>query len=256
MKKTQSRNFNVLKVFMFAIGLFVSSYLSADQINTTTNDGIKLFGETYYADLDTTTPLVLLFHQAGGDGRGEYSDIAAWLNSLGVRAIAWDQRSGGDRFGGTNRTMAEMPEGTSTVYCDVTPDLQAALDYVTENSLSEVTIAWGSSYSASLVFELAANNPDTVAGIVAMSPASGGPMVNCRARQWLPDVSVPMLVMRPEGEMASDASKQQRDTLIDGGADFYIVADGVHGSSMLVDSRTEKDMSKARKTVAEWLQQF
>jgi alpha-beta hydrolase superfamily lysophospholipase len=234
----------------------MSTSLSAEEISTTTADGVTLYGEAYFADLDSVTPLVLLFHQAGGDGRGEYSEIAAWLNTLGVRAIAWDQRSGGDRFGGINRTEAELPAGTSTEYCDVTPDLQAALDYVKEKHLADVVIAWGSSYSASLVFELAANNPNTVSGIVAMSPASGGPMVTCRARQWLEDISVPILVMRPEAEMAREPSQQQRDLLVEGGADFYVVSNGVHGSSMLVDTRTKQDMSEARKLVGEWLKQF
>jgi len=244
------------KMVLFLALLFFNASLSAEQVETTTGDGIRLFGESYFADLDSTTPLVLLFHQAAGDGRGEYAEIAGWLNTLGFRAIAWDQRSGGERFGGANRTAAKFPAGTSTEYCDVTPDLQAGLDYASENALANVIIAWGSSYSAALVFELAANNPEVVDGIVAMSPASGGPMAGCSASRWLDDVSVPILVMRPENEMSYENLQQQRDLLLSAGASFHVIANGVHGSSMLLDSRSGHDMSAARKLVSDWLLQF
>ena len=227
-----------------------------DTLTITAADGVTLHGEVYSGGLDDSAPLVLLFHQAGSNGRGEYATIAPWLNENGFRAIAWDQRSGGDRFGSTNRTAASLPEGTSTEYCDAYPDLQAALDHAIGTDMAEKVIVWGSSYSAALVFRLAAENPDKVAGVVSCSPAAGGPMVNCRARMWLGGLRAPALVLRPASEMETSTSGQQRDLFLAANVDFHMVEEGVHGSSMLVDERTKQDMSTSRALVIGWLKRI
>jgi len=127
--------------------------------------------------------------------------------------------------------------------------------FVTSQRLAETVVVWGSSYSAALVFRLAAENPTRVSGVIAFSPASGGPMVDCRARMWLADVVVPTAVFRPASEMERESSVEQRDIFTAAGATFQVVDHGVHGSSMLVDARTEQDMSDARATVIGWLQE-
>ena len=219
------------------------------QVATVTSDGVTVLGTPYFGGLDNDAPMILLFHQAGSNGRGEYKDIAAWLNENGYRAIAWDGRSGGERFGETNLTVEKLNEGVSTEYCDASPDLQAALDATTISGLADKVIVWGSSYSASLVFKLAADNSDKIQGVIAFSPAGGGPMENCRARMWVDDVKAPIFALRPAREMEIPSSAEQRDILTEAGAKFMVVENGVHGSSMLVDERTESDMSAARAEV-------
>ena len=49
----------------------------------------------------------MLFHQGGGDVRGEYETIIPKLLKLGYNIIATDTRQGGTRFG-TNRTMENI----------------------------------------------------------------------------------------------------------------------------------------------------
>lgn len=222
-------------------------------VTTVTPDGVTLYGEQYFSGLDESAPLVLLFHQASSSGRGEYADLAPWLNEAGYRAIAWDQRSGGDLHGQANRTAAEIDSNTPAGFCDAAADLQAALDHVISSGLAEEVFIWGSSYSAGLVFRLAAENPERVSGVLAFSPASGGPMVDCRARAWVAHVTAPIVVFRPESEMALESSVEQREILTGAGADFHVLENGVHGSSMLVDSRTGHDMADARRTVRQWL---
>jgi len=220
-----------------------------------TADGVTIYGEPYFGDLNADAPLILLFHQGGSNGRGEYAELAPWLNGLGYRAIAWDQRSGGETYGSENRTVAGLPVGADPGFCDAAPDLQAALDYVRAKGLAEKVIVWGSSYSAALVFGLAANNPDAVSGVIAFSPASGGPLVDCRARMWVEDIDAPMMTLRPASEMERESSQEQRDILTGAGVTFHVAENGVHGSSMLLDSRTESDMSETRAAVADWLAQ-
>lgn len=222
-------------------------------VTTQTSDGIVIFGETYFGKLEDTAPLILLFHQGGSNGRSEYTPLVGQLNNRGYRAIAWDQRSGGATFGGENRTVQNLPDQADTGYCDAQSDLQAALDFVIENGIADTVIVWGSSYSAALVFELASNNQDHVSGVIAFSPASGGPLAACRARKWAASIDKPRLVLRPSSEMERPSSVEQERILSEMGAEFLVIENGVHGSSMLVDDRTNAPMEDAREKVFTWL---
>jgi len=227
--------------------------LSSVTITATTTDGITIFGEQYFADLDHSSPLILLFHQGRSNGRAEYGPLVDWLNLNGFRAIAWDQRSGGGLYGQNNRTENDLSDEAEGGYCAASADLQAALDYVSTHGLARRVIVWGSSYSGALVFRLAAENADQVAGLISFSPSSGNAVAECRASLSVKDVKAPLFVLRPASEMARLTSLQQKDILIENGAKFLTVENGIHGSSMLVDSRTEYDMSQTRETVLEWL---
>lgn len=218
-------------------------------------DGVTVYGETYFGSLDDRAPLVLLFHQGGSNGMGEYADLAPYLNAAGFRAIAWDLRSGGDVHGGENRTVRDLPPQAPREFCDARHDLQAALDYVVDAQLADRMAVWGSSFSAALVFRLAAENPQAVSSVMAFSPASGGPLVECRAREWIEGVTSPVMVFRPDSEMARESSLEQREILTRAGAEFVVVENGVHGASMLLDSRTESDMSAARDAALAWLRE-
>ena len=197
--------------------------------------------------------MILLFHQGGSNGRAEYAPIVPWLNEAGYRAIAWDQRAGGDRLGGENRAVQGLADGVDASYCAAYADLEAALAHVAEAGIADRAVVWGSSYSAALVFRLAKEHPEKVSGVIAFSPAGGGPLENCRARMWIDDVAAPSLIFRPGSEMQSEASQEQRDILTAAGAEFEVLENGVHGSSMLVDERTGHDMSAARQRVLDWL---
>lgn len=239
-----------------AILLLVASEAAIGQGRTVTTlapDGVTLYGETYFGDLESTAPLVVLFHQAGSNGRGEYGELAGWLNGAGYRAVAWDLRSGGDLFGSENRTASGAGAAADVGYCEVYPDLQAALDWVVKEGGAEETVVWGSSYSGALVFALAARNPERVGGVIAFSPAGGGPMVDCRPRQWVDSVRAPIAVFRPGSEMEVPSVVEQRDVLLSGGVEFHVVEHGIHGSSMLVDTRTGHPMADARDEVLAWL---
>lgn len=218
-------------------------------------DGVTVYGERYFGGLDPDAPLILLFHQGGSNGRGEYAALAQWLNASGYRAIAWDQRTGGDVYGASNRTLAGLAAGADPGYCEAYPDLQAALHHAVANEHASRVIVWGSSYSGSLVFRLAQEHPDRIAGVIAFSPASGGPMGPCRARNWLEDLATPALALRPAAEMERAPSVEQRAILTAAGVEFRVVDNGVHGSSMLVDERTGHDMSALRDAVRAWLDQ-
>ena len=240
-------------ISFFVAGLItLGGQALAQTVTTNTSDGVTVYGDMHLENLADTTPLIHLFHQAGSNGRGEYAPLIGWLNENGFRVIAWDQRSGGDRFGASNRTAANIGKQADG-FCDAYPDIEAALGFGESVAGEAPVFIWGSSYSAALVFQAAAKNPDRVRGVLAFSPASGGPLAKCRARNYLADVKAGAFALRPASEMGRESSVKQREVFEAAGVQFTVIENGVHGSSMLVDERTGHDMSAARDEVIAWL---
>ena len=134
------------------------------------SDGLSVYA-WHYPAVDNSLPAILLFHQAGSN-HAEYATIAPRLAALGHRSIAVDQRSGGRMWGQSNRTAAEFSKdfGKDADYLAALPDLEAALEWPRSQGFPPRSIMWGSSYSAALVFLLAAKHPSAVAAVMAFSP--------------------------------------------------------------------------------------
>jgi alpha-beta hydrolase superfamily lysophospholipase len=144
--------------------------------------------------------VILLFHQAGSS-KAEYATIAPRLAAAGYTALAIDQRSGGSLYG-PNETVSRL--GKPATYEETKPDLVAALDWAVPQHLP--VVLWGSSYSAALVFEVAAEHADRVSAVIAFSPGE---------------------YLRKSGAVA--AAKTQ-----------FVPKFGVHGSSTLIEARDPK----------------
>lgn len=185
--------------------------------------------------------MILLFHQGGGNARGEYGPIIPRLLREGYSLLAIDQRSGGERFGGKNRTVAALGN-TDASYCDACADLRAALHFVRHQGFAGRLVAWGSSYSASLAIRLGAEYPTDVVAVVAFSPAAGGPMESCEPDSHIAKLRVPLLVLRPASEMSLEVVRRQGDVLAQHGHEVYVAENGIHGSSLLVPDRVKGDV--------------
>ena len=109
--------------------------------------------------------LILLFHQRGSS-RAEFFEIGPRLAANGYSSLAIDQRGGGDKWRVPNAPAEEWGETGS--HFEALPDLEAALAWGAEQGLP--LVLWGSSYSAALVFPLAAANPALVRAVLAFSP--------------------------------------------------------------------------------------
>ncbi|GAC1300780.1 MAG: hypothetical protein NVSMB19_07890 [Vulcanimicrobiaceae bacterium] len=196
------------------------------------SDGVALAADSYRG-ASPTAPVILLFHQAGS-GKSEYLPIAPRLVALGYNALAIDQRSGGDLFSPPNATVQRL--GRSAPYLDVLRDMEAALAWARRTYPSAPVYAWGSSYSASLVFALAARHPHEIAAVLAFSP--GEYFRNKRfVRENARSVRVPVFV-----DSASDAAEERSAReIVDAAAsplkERYVPHTGVHGASTLRDDR-------------------
>ena len=225
------------------------------ELTTAAADGVTVFGTASFGQLPDTAPLIVLFHQGGSNARAEYGPLVPWLNENGFRTIAWDLRVGGDIYGLTNRTAdARLPE-TPSSYCEGLPDMHAALGKSLDYSTSGRVIIWGSSYSGALVFHLAADEADKISRVISASPANGPPMVACLPQARLDELQTPAFVLNPTAEMNDEADFLEKSRFEQAGVKVLVVEDGIHGSSMLVDERTEADMSNARDAVIAWLNQ-
>jgi len=81
-------------ILMLSLDAFPSTP-DAEEIQFLTSDGVNVFGYLYRGDAEKGAPLILLFHQAGGDARGEYGTLIGPLLDSGYQAFAIDQRVGG-----------------------------------------------------------------------------------------------------------------------------------------------------------------
>jgi dienelactone hydrolase len=224
----------------------------SEEIEFGTSDGVQVYGDIYRSADGDMAPVILLFHQAGGDARGEYTDIAIRLTKNGYNVLAIDQRSGGDRFGGVNRTMATL-DGKEYGYCDVYPDLEAALLYMREAGFGGPLAVWGSSYSAALVFQLGVKNSDEVSAVLGFSPGSGPPLADCSVLPYLPQLEVPALALRPQSEFEIESVQAQMKEFEAHGIQTYVANPGVHGSSMLNAERVGESTEAAWTVVLEFL---
>jgi alpha-beta hydrolase superfamily lysophospholipase len=212
-------------------------YAKGQEIHFQTSDAITVYGDVYrMADTPKSAPVILLFHQGGGDTRGEYSPLVVRLIEQGYNLVAIDQRRGGERFGGNNRTLAGVGD-TEYSYCDVYPDLEGALQFAREFGFSGKTAVWGSSYSAALVFKLGTEYPDEIDAVLAFSAASGEPMDGCRPEPYSERITQPVLALRPIREMEVPYVPGQMKLFQEHGHQTYVADPGVHGSSMLNETR-------------------
>ncbi len=237
---------------LFAL-LFFARLASGEEIFFDTDDGVTIHGDIYWApERFAKAPLILLFHQGGADSRGEYGPLASRLLAEGYNLLGIDQRRGGDRLDGVNRTLAGIGDSVYT-YCEAYPDLQGALRFARDYGFTGPVIAWGSSYSAALVFKLAASYPQQIDAVLAFSPASGEPMEGCRPEMFSEKVSQPLLALRPAGEMSVAYVPDQMELFRQHGHQTYVADPGVHGSSMLNAARVEASTEATWTTVLAFL---
>jgi dienelactone hydrolase len=156
-----------LRVIVFLVLAVAGNAQAQQDLQLTAHDGVTVYGD-FVAAPGNARGTILLFHQARSN-RGEYATIAPELVRAGYNVLAIDQRAGGAAWNRLNFTAQGAGQERSS-YTKTLADLQAALDYAAALPTRPI-IAWGSGYSASLVFLLAASHPDLVAAVLAFSPA-------------------------------------------------------------------------------------
>jgi predicted alpha/beta hydrolase len=205
--------------------LLAPSIVSAQPVSFPAKDGVKIFGEISPAK-GKSRGTIVLFHMAGSN-RAEYAPLAPILNADGFTTLAIDQRSGGSLWGSENQTASTAKR--SYDFANAIPDLEAAIAYAGKQHSGPVVI-WGSSYSAALVFVVAAVHPE-VKALLAFSPGEyiEGYSIEREARK----LSIPAFVTSTPDRAEIAAAKALADAVPNHLATQYIPKHGVHGSSTL-----------------------
>lgn len=220
-----------------------------------TSDGVTVHGEIYKAlGMPMSAPLILLFHQGASNSRAEYEPLVVRLIDAGYSAIAIDQRRGGNRFGGVNRTLAGVGDAEYS-YCDVYPDLEGTLEFAREYGFTGKVAAWGSSYSAALVFRLGVDYPNEIDAVLAFSAASGEPMEGCEPEPYSEPITQPVLALRPIREMEVPYVPGQMQLFEEHGHQTYVADPAVHASSMLNEARVGSSTDATWAVVLDFLDQ-
>lgn len=219
-------------------------------------DGVEIFG-SYYAATKSSRPVILLFHQAGSN-RFEYAPIAPKLVAAGFSCLAIDQRWGGEMWGHTNETVKKLghTETAADKMADLEADLEAALAWARTRNPHRKFILWGSSYSASLVFVVAAQHPEEVAGVLAFSPGEYFQAHPTVIEDAAMKVRVPVFVT---SENDTDQLRQATrifDAVASRDRVHYKAQFAVHGSSTLRTDRNAKGAAANWAAVTKFLRQF
>lgn len=220
---------SVVALLASLLGGHVAAQSAPVAVSMTASDGVVVHGLYYHAPHSRAT--VLLFHQAGSS-KAEYATIAPRLVARGFDALAIDQRSGGSLFG-PNLTMAGVRGRPG--YLDAKKDLDAAFAWGMRRQVP--IILWGSSYSAALVFLVAAQHPGDVRAVLAFSPGEyldGKDRVRTAASRVRAPVFVTSAQTIAEVKAAARivAASPARQKM-----QYVPVTGGVHGASTLIVAR-------------------
>ena len=242
-----------LAISIFAAAALGRPALAQRAVSFVASDGLKIHA-VYYPAPGASAPIILLFHQAGSN-HWEYAPIAPRLVSAGFSCLALDQRAGGDMWGHGNETAAQLAHPAD--YLDALQDLEAAFTWARKENPSRKIIVWGSSYSASLVFLLAAKHPGEIAGLLSFSPGEYFENKHL-VRDAAAKLNIPVFV-----DSANNDDEEQRARAI-----FDFVPDtkdkvqflpqiaGVHGSSTLREDRNPRGAQENWTAVLAFLRQF
>ena len=210
-------------------------------------DGRPVFGDLREAQ-GSPRGTILLFHMAGSN-LGEYAPIAPVLNELGFDTLAIDQRSGGPMWGRTNRTVGRTP---MLYWAAAAPDLDGALSFARKH-LPGPVLAWGSSYTAALVFDLAARHPADVAGVLAFSPDEYVSGVSVHGAAAM--LRVPVFITMASDPREVAAARKVAAAVRGGRVSLHLPNQGLHGSQTLRADRNPVGWTRVWLAVRSFLRQ-
>jgi alpha-beta hydrolase superfamily lysophospholipase len=150
--------------------IIVTALLSAQVKGTfLTSDSVTVTYDEYF--VSKKKPCILLCHQATYS-RGEYAYTAKVLNKMGYNCVAIDQRSGAEVNGVVNETAKDAEaKKKGNGFEDAEIDIKEAI-YFFSKKYNQKMIVWGSSYSASLVLKIAAQDNSKIRGLICFSPGN------------------------------------------------------------------------------------
>ena len=190
-------------------------------------DSLLITAEIYCNNKEAE--VFVLCHQAGYS-RGEYTETAQKFYDLGYNCFVIDQRSGDEVNQVKNITAKRAKsQGLPTEYLDAEQDIIAAVNYATQFYGRKVILV-GSSYSASLVLKIAAEN-ENVAKVISFSPGEYFGE-HLKLKESIANLNIPVFITSSKKE--ADEAKTIFDAIPSTEkTQFTPEGDGEHGSKAL-----------------------
>jgi len=219
-------------------------------------DGVTVYG-VYYAAPNSSTPVILLFHQAGSN-HFEYTPIAPKLLAAGFSCLTVDQRWGGEMWDQRNQTVKKLghSETAADKVTDLEADLEGALAWAQKRGPHRKFILWGSSYSASLVFVVAAQHPDEVAGVLSFSPGEYFDEHPTMIEDAAMKVHAPVFITSENEPDRIEEATKIFNVIPSHDKVHYKAKFAVHGSSTLRTDRNPRGAAANWAAVQKFLKQF
>lgn len=216
---------SIAMLFLGACAAVFSAASPVETVRFAAADGATVVADVHPAAAGKAAPVVLLFHQMEGNA-AEYAPIVPRLAEAGFTCIVPDLRGGGDRFGEKSRNPGTKGADLRVGFHEGYADMSATAKWARENGYTGKTVAWGSSYSAGMVFQLAKENPH-IAAVLSFSPPPAEFVPNLVTE----GLEIPVLVTNPPSEV-------ERKKALVGSLRFpklTVLAQekGTHGSSTL-----------------------
>jgi dienelactone hydrolase len=203
---------------------------SKETISFPSKDGLEITADVYFTG-DESKPWILLCHQARWS-RGEYNEIAPKLNALGFNCLATDQRSGKEVNGVTNETAARArAKELGTEYLDAVPDIEAAIEWLEGNKKPTRFVLWGSSYSSTLAFVMAAKYQTELDAVMSFAPGDYFTIEEKSIADYSSEIKCPVFITSAKKE---ESQWQGIYKAITSEKSFYLPkGEGKHGASAL-----------------------
>lgn len=194
-------------------------------------DKVRVYAD-YYDYNVKSAPLILMYHGAGFS-RGMFRNIAPKLVDLGYNVLAVDLRSGDKVDNIENLTHNDaINKGKSIEFVDTITDLETSLEYAKKRLKSKNIIFWGSSYSASLGFYMAAKYPNDYKALIAFSPGEYLKIDDKTIADYANIVKIPVYI--------ASAKKEEKDwksiyDTLPNKKQFFLpnLSEGLHGTMVL-----------------------
>jgi dienelactone hydrolase len=160
-------------------------------------------------------------------------------------------------WGQPDRTASQF--GKEADYRAALPDLEAALAWPVAQGCPSRSIIWGSSYSAALVFLVAARRPSAVAAVMAFSPGqylspSEHPGDEHSVKDAAARVRAPVFITcAQDSEEIAAARAIARAVPGSSAVQFVPKRGGVHGSSTLRRDRNPQGAEENWQAVEQFL---
>ena len=165
---TLRKLFLLLALGALGSGLFAAEYslYAPQRVEIPGPRGLTIAG-TYYA-VDTTQNYAVILIHGLGRNRGDWNDLARYLQKEGIAALSIDLRGHGESIAEDGRGWRSF---TDVEYSTFINDLNAVLQYAGKNLkfTPKKTGLLGHGLGANLAYQLAERNPN-IPGVILLSP--------------------------------------------------------------------------------------